>query len=1718
MNSMISEKEAANHVAQTKAESRGATEPRLQGIERLRALKAQAHISSDMAAGFWSALHLAQNWKASVANDEQLDPRSLILNGVSGSALLPGAAANSQVLFAWTTIAERDLLRSLATTEQQVARGELLASSGTKRRHQSVAGFLSAAIRRPEPEKPAAMPSQVADHPEAAKAWQQLNELIAWKEAAKSSRMDCSEQIPLESPHSSPMVMQATTLAQAAADGATILLIIPEDAAPGRSLEAEDWLPLFTAASPRGRWSIQSPGYNACELWILERRPERVQAMLRGVQHALPILLTESLEAIKQISGKLSANHMAQAVQSAVEGRKEFNLRDKRETSKLPSINRWGKARHGLVRRRAGDIQMSTSRKEGKQVSIEWQRLSASEVIEEHAAQFLERWATRALISSQAERDMQLALQEAWLQASPEGRIAKAIRGESDARGLHQVLQLQAERLNPKVLGPLESLDQMAAGQPITDSMISEAGMSTTAAEELLLARGDCYSKAGWVREAVYLDAFLTELLEELPKPETDAQQRAVIRQQKIVEELLEAELKEEFHPTPHDSYISPEIVQRYIVAIANERFTTTRLMNESELKLSVNEQGYQLFVNVKGELGKSLEALERYITRRNRMLLEDEFYHELDENFPSWLEREELMEEVAHARLKTIWGRPNWPKDPIAGSLPGWKRSRVPRPWQNSTTRRLQAQRGGIVAYKTGVGKTMAGIMGSLTQVAEGRRAIISVPRSVLAQWRDEIEMATRLPVAVIGATLNNKGGREEWEETKSSLEIDLQLHDAIQEDRRLLLVSDSVIDRIRMRSDTLWKLLKDEYEQLEMPHSGNDVLLKRAGMNMSFWRTYQRLVAELAIERKWTGAAGCPLAVEELERERDNLMYEIEVEKAKGLKNRGNINTTRIAHLQRQRAFDQMMIDGLNQIEKEDLTIRTTWEQLGIGSLFIDEVHNFKGTDVDGSSSVKYFGTLQHSARAQHMLMRCRHVQAKRGATVGLTATPYKNSLQDIYNEMHMLAPQIWRRLKINSPSKFVSLHADIRVEQRTRLFGADEFTEEVAVKVLQRLKNVRSLRSAIMPMMDVVTAADVGLKLPELRSRYEIYPTLPEAAQVIREVGSNPALALAKYADKGRIYDELQRRLAATARDVATGFLNQEAGAKTERELKLGAMAEALMDTMTLQIITQRAELDMEMIDPTRFKGHVSPKVSGLLTWVSRQIAHGTKILIYCDVVNMPGIGGMDNPNGYSFHEKLKALICRSTGLKPDEVGIINGQASESPEERHAIARAFNQGIIRTLIGNSKTMGEAINLQEEVGAVHHLDLPPNPAGIEQRQGRLVRQGNELEAVEEVFHMGSRGLDASMMDINRGKKGFYDQLWLGSEDVVDNPERSLIPSSERIKALAIDDDEERAARLEELQQRELKAQRAAKLRRFEQKVFRLHDIAAYQRAVEAEQEMLDRKSAHEGRKNPYKVHGSRALKVQRLLKEAGDIAARLKIQGFPQPERLTRLEVMGRSLYVPSLDRFIEEGESVHVKANTLKSANGIRLPEGFYQLSVGINPVFDTLNYRLERGGESHPIHMWNLAHGLEPMSIGDLAALGARAEEEVPFELWDEAAKDPSKASDEELQQSIKAWRKGICEQLLESEMDGQAIVIKDGKVHLVELAPAQRAELRRGRYVSEGTSKANGGEILAGPQARETLEAVKRLLKRRGASPSLMLRQQLLMRPEQEQSTDANPPS
>lgn len=415
-------------------------------------------------------------------------------------------------------------------------------------------------------------------------------------------------------------------------------------------------------------------------------------------------------------------------------------------------------------------------------------------------------------------------------------------------------------------------------------------------------------------------------------------------------------------------------------------------------------------------------------------------------------------------------------------------------------------------------------------------------------------------------------------------------------------------------------------------------------------------------------------------------------------------------------------------------------TFEQMGIDALFIDEAHNYKKIGfVSKMSNVKGIDTTA-SQRANSLLLKAKWVQEKNnGRNVILaTGTPITNTMAEVWTMMNFVAPDILEAYNIQTFDEFATTFGTVEPSL--------EFTATGNFKIADRFKsyvNVPELVKAFRSHADVVLTEDVE----EFQESSSI-PKLRDGAMTNIVIDKNEDLE-----------------------DVMQILISE-----LERFSKMSGKEKRRMSALPLVVFTKakQAAIDLRLLNPS-FADNPNSKtnqvVSNVVKLYNESNADKGAQLIFCDSYQSPGEQPkMDlfdyDPNTprFNLYEDIKQKLIVQ-GIPANEIAIINNYDGE---RRKGLFEKVRSGDVRILLGSTEKMGVGVNVQDRLYGLHHIDAPVRPMDFEQRNGRILRQGNNYalwgKPVNVVTYGVQGTLDATAYDRLRIKQNFINQMMKGN------------------------------------------------------------------------------------------------------------------------------------------------------------------------------------------------------------------------------------------------------------------------------------------------------------------------------------------------------------------
>lgn len=390
-------------------------------------------------------------------------------------------------------------------------------------------------------------------------------------------------------------------------------------------------------------------------------------------------------------------------------------------------------------------------------------------------------------------------------------------------------------------------------------------------------------------------------------------------------------------------------------------------------------------------------------------------------------------------------------------------------------------------------------------------------------------------------------------------------------------------------------------------------------------------------------------------------------------------------------------------------------TFEELGVDRLFVDEAHSHKNLyyhtkmqNVAGLSSAE-------AQKSSDMYMKCRYMDELTGSrgVVFATGTPVSNSMTELYTMQRYLQHDTLERLGL---SHFDSWAANFG-ETVTALELAPEGTGYRARTRFSKFFNLPELMNLFRDVADIKTADQLNLPKPEVVYHNEV---------------SQPT--------------EIQRKLV------------QEL---SERATKVHArMVDPSEDNM-LAITNdgRKLGLDQRVVNPL-LPDEPGTKVNKCVDNVFRiwQDGAGEKLtqLIFCDL-STPG-------KGFNVYDDIKGKLA-ARGVPESEIAFIH--AADTEAKKKELFAKVRSGNVRVLLGSTAKMGAGTNVQDRLVALHDLDAPWRPGDLEQRKGRIARQGNMNETVHVYRYVTERTFDSYIWQILENKQRFISQIMTSKSPV---------------------------------------------------------------------------------------------------------------------------------------------------------------------------------------------------------------------------------------------------------------------------------------------------------------------------------------------------------------
>ena len=456
--------------------------------------------------------------------------------------------------------------------------------------------------------------------------------------------------------------------------------------------------------------------------------------------------------------------------------------------------------------------------------------------------------------------------------------------------------------------------------------------------------------------------------------------------------------------------------------------------------------------------------------------------------------------------------------------------------------------------------------------------------------------------------------------------------------------------------------------------------------------------------------------------------------------------------------------------------------FDTLGIDGLFLDEAHEFKNVPFVSAVQAKGMGNPSGSSKAFDLLMKVNWMRQKRAGApvVFMTGTPVSNSLTELYLNMLYMAPDLLEKARLNSMDAFLQSFG--LVDERMEVATTGQFK---VARRLRKLMNVPELMRMVRTYMDVIDADDLRGSMEAVGRAYDV-PELETGAPINVVAKRSPLQEIyfgKEVAKRQKEDGSFEREFNVGSIYYRAGHMPQDPSEDNMLKLTNDAMAASLDIRLRKRELIAMGVPESELTDEALdFAGSkVNLCVAQIVKDYKRFDAVKGTQMVFCDR-SIPGSARSsiakdlekkrkeleaarkaaereeldptagfrqrdedeESPaekvaklerevraleqeleSSFSVYDDIKQKLV-AQGIPAEEIAFIHDY--ETKEKKQALFDRMNAGKVRVLLGSTSRMGAGTNANKRMVSMHHLDAPWRPSDMEQRNGRIIRQGNLL------------------------------------------------------------------------------------------------------------------------------------------------------------------------------------------------------------------------------------------------------------------------------------------------------------------------------------------------------------------------------------------------------
>lgn len=416
---------------------------------------------------------------------------------------------------------------------------------------------------------------------------------------------------------------------------------------------------------------------------------------------------------------------------------------------------------------------------------------------------------------------------------------------------------------------------------------------------------------------------------------------------------------------------------------------------------------------------------------------------------------------------------------------------------------------------------------------------------------------------------------------------------------------------------------------------------------------------------------------------------------------------NNFSVKALEKKKKQVEARLQKLLKSERKDDTVN--FEELGIDKLIVDEAHAFKNLRVLTHLNKVAGINTSESQKAKDMELKCDYIDeiSKGKGIIFATGTPISNSMTEMFVMQQYLQKESLNQLGLNHFDSWISWCGEIKTEMEL----SPEGTGYRSKTRISKFKNLPEVMNLFKEVADIQTADTLKLDRPDVE---------------FKTIKTEPS--------------EFQKEYITFLADRAEEVRNKNVDPTEDNMLKITNDGKKLA-------------LDQRLIDsnlPDDENSKVNICINNAFKIYEESKEKAAAQLIFCDM-------STPNKDKFNIYDDIKEKLIK-LGVPEKEIEFIHN--ADKPEDKEILFSKVRKGEVRFLLGSTEKMGAGTNVQDKLIALHDLDVPWRPSDLEQRAGRIVRQGNENKDVKVFRYVTEGTFDAYLWQILENKQKFISQI----------------------------------------------------------------------------------------------------------------------------------------------------------------------------------------------------------------------------------------------------------------------------------------------------------------------------------------------------------------------